>query len=157
MQTIEVPWYAVNQNMPCTTFVNMGDTSMALVRSRGGTAITFPCFAVEPQVGLGSAAYNPADYPRVVARLTQDGVVDTSQGCADCYYGTGTYLFSALLDETITPNRFWMTGNIGAGPAGSGGTRTFVRGSRTSTGIVTGGTYRTLATDGRRLYVTYSG
>lgn len=90
MQTIPVPSTALEAGeggKPCTMFASTqnGDAllSGALTRSRGGTLASFLCWGIEPQTGLGSGSFPPAQFPRVVAKIMQDGTIDTTDFCTD--------------------------------------------------------------------------
>jgi hypothetical protein len=80
-QAIDLPTSVSGTNLACTGFAATGDVSFSLTRSRAGTIVALPCYNVEPQVGLGTAAFPPATFVRTIARITQNGVVDTSAGC----------------------------------------------------------------------------
>jgi hypothetical protein len=80
-QTIALPTFASGSNLVCTGFASPSDVSFSLTRSRAGTIVALPCYNVAPQMGLGSASFPPGTFVRTVARITQDGAVDTSAGC----------------------------------------------------------------------------
>lgn len=60
-------------------------------------------------------------------------------------------LNSVLLEDTLSPQRYYATGS----PVINGGLRTWTAGARTSTGVHTASTYRTLVTYGGALYAPY--
>ena len=117
-------------NLPCTLFP-LFDNTGSMMPSRSGKALTFSCWEVESQVGLGVASFPAASYPRVVAQITQDGhgVVDTTEGCTDCYTNNQV-TWSAYLDDTLPTKRFWMSGSAGST---AGGIHTFPSGSTYTT------------------------
>ena len=154
IQTIPVYGGASEANLPCTMFPRFDDASGGLSVSRSGKVVTLLCWSVPAgQVGLGSASFPAASFPRVIARITQDGAVSTTQRLTDAFQGTNQALLSAILDDTISPLRYWVTGSP---LTGTGGLRMVAAGSTTTIGIATGGTYRTLVTADGALYVPYS-
>ena len=77
---------------------------------------------------------------------------------ADAYDGTNVPLFSAVVDDTLTPPRYYVSGNVFAAQNSRGGVRWFDEGSSTSTGVVTASlTMRNLQTFNDNLYASYSG
>ena len=145
VQTLTLPTVASGTSAACTLFVNTGDPSGSLIRSRSGAVLTLLCWGVSPQVGAGSGSFLASTTtPRVVARIFPDGSVSTTEWVTDAYTTTigGQQLYSAALDDNLPTPRYWMTGNPLTG--GSGGTRTFLAGSRTSSNVNNGGTLRTM-------------
>jgi hypothetical protein len=58
----------------------LNDFTGLLTRSRSGRVVSFMCFGIPAQAGTGPHQLSPARWPRIVARVFQDGTVDTSQG-----------------------------------------------------------------------------
>ena len=149
LQTVSLPLSAYGSNLACTVFAHTGQ-GYSLARSKKGTYVTLPCIGnLAPQRTNTLSSYPPASYPRVIARLYPNGTIDTSQYCNDCYSqdlsASPTYpiLFSAVADESLTPNRYWITGNSRS----DGGVRTVSHNTRSST-LVAQSSYSTPGTDG---------
>lgn len=127
--------------------------SGVLALSRSGAAVTFGCMGIPAQSGLGSASWPSATFPRIAARITQDGAVDTTAR-AQGWDGTNAGPFGAFVDDVSVPNRFFMTGATSV----NGGMRVWTAGNTgVATGMFPGATLRALFFDGANLYVTYSG
>lgn len=82
LQELPFPVDSSGGGYPCTQFTGtaVGDWTGALTLSRSGKLVTLPCWAVTSQSSQGTSAFPSSSYPRVVARVYQDGTVDTSQG-----------------------------------------------------------------------------
>jgi hypothetical protein len=96
IQAIELPTAAAasaDDVQPCTLFPDAAATTGALVLSRSGAAVTLFCWGAPPQVGTASDALPSATVPRVVVRITQDGVQAqeyiTGASCAARWGGGG--------------------------------------------------------------------
>jgi hypothetical protein len=76
---------------------------------------------------------------------------------ADCFIGTNAYPFSALVDDTVSPQRIYLTGSLGVN-SGAGGLRLMTNpSSRTSVAILTSSTPRQLGFLGGWLLISLSG
>jgi hypothetical protein len=138
---------------PCTHFMNTGDHSGSLARSRQGKLVSFACWGGVPaQAGQGTAAFPPSVYLRTIATLNQAGELDLTQGVDDAFGGLQSWIFSTLVDDSVTPNRYYWAGTIST--AINGGLRTSVQDSRASTAFTVTNTCarcsRTATTSTRR-------
>ena len=154
LKTIPLPTQAAGDSLPCTLPPNPGDSTGGLTLSRTGQLVSLFCWGVSPQVGLGSASFPPAQFPRVVVRIGQDNV-PVQHAIQDAYSGTNQALFSAIIDDTVSPPRIYTAGT----PLINGGIRfsTIGPGRRNSTSIASAGTWRSIVTDpsGTYLYAAY--
>ena len=148
LQTIALPTTTSGSQLPCTLYPRTDDWSGSLTLSRTGRELDILCFSIEPQVGLGSASFPYALYPRVIGRLTQDGVFDSSFGIG-AYDGTAQGMFNVLIDDVSSPRGYYMTGN----PYVVGGVRYGILGQPNSTVLFPTGTWRNINTDGQYLYL----
>ena len=157
-QVIDLPATAPSPyDFACTLPPNTGDVSGGLGRSRSGQQLNIGCFGAPAQTGLGVASYNARTFPRIVAKITQDGIVNTSAGLSDAWNLTTSTIFSALVDDTVTPAQHYVSGSLVGVGGIYGGIRVFPQNSRTSIALQTGGTFRTFATDRNDLFISYSG
>ena len=162
LQTISLPVATSGSQRACTLYPSVNDATGSITLSRSGQVASVFCFGTDAQTGVTSDQLPAVDNPRVIARLTQDGVLDSSENFADAYdapAGSNQGLFSAILDDT-GPRSSWVWVMTGS-PLTTGGTRRMVFGSGVTNSLNSGATNRQLTTDAivggaGSLYVPYA-